>query len=159
MKKIIAGFVVTAMLVIACRKEKANPSMPPGQPSMVGKWKVDSVITYFYDTAGLRGSNVAYPGIPDIFTYNFQFNTDNSWNESFFISPQDTIYVLAKGTYITTSDSTFTLLNPDATPGTMSEACKELSLTSHLFIFSKDRPTIFNGNDPGFIRYVFRLTR
>jgi hypothetical protein len=160
MKKRFAGFVVTAILLAACNKHENNPVVSPGL-SIVGNWNVDSVTTYFYDSAGLRGSEINYPSpfVPDIYRYSFRFYADNTWVDSLSSSQQGYLLLASNGTYSITSDSSFILVYPDATPGRQNESCTIISLTTALFIFSKQLATVFSGTDSGYIKYVFKLTK
>ncbi len=159
MKKTIFGFALSAILLSACKKDQHNPVMGPGQYSIIGEWNVDSVTTYFYDSTDLREMGVhVYPaGAPD-YPYRFRFNMDNSWTESLHL-PADSDYVAANGTYNFTSDSSFTLTYVSAVAGKETEPCKIITLTGSSFVFSKQLSTVFNGTDPGYIKYVYQLTR
>jgi len=158
MKKAFIGFVLPVILLTACHKNQDYPPAP-NQISIVGKWNVDTLTTYFYDSTGLFEKGVhAYPaGAPD-YPYRFQFNDDLSWVESIHF-PIDPDYIAAIGNYTITSDSTFTLIYTTAVPASEIEPCKILSLTDTSFVFSKELATFFNGMDPGYIKYVFQLTK
>ena len=158
MKNTVIGFVISTVLLAACQKYQTGPGND-GQPSMVGKWNVDNVTTYFYDSTGLREMGVhVYPaGAPD-YPYHLEINSGYSWIESLHM-PADSDYIAATGTYTITSDSTFTLKYVTAVPGREIEPCKILSLTSTSFVFSKQLTTVFNGTEPGYIKYVYKLTR
>ena len=158
MKNTVIGFLISTVLLSACHKYQTNPENN-AQPSMVGKWNVDTVTTYFYDSTGLREMGVhVYPtGAPD-YPYHLEINNGNSWVESLHMPP-DSDYIAATGTYTITSDSTFTLKYVTAVPGREIEPCKILSLTSTSFVFSKQLTTVFNGTEPGYIKYVYKLTR
>lgn len=158
MKKTIIGFALSAVLLAACHKNQVTPATATGQPSIVGNWNVDAITSYSYDAAGLRDSSFyIYPGLPNNDYYSFRFNADNSWVELFSSSSQGPLHTAASGDYTITSDSSFTLLYPGAITNSMNEPCTILTLTNNLFIFSKQRATVFNGTDPGYIKYVFRL--
>ncbi|GAA4087225.1 hypothetical protein [Mucilaginibacter panaciglaebae] len=170
MKKIPAGtFMLLLVGLIGCHKNQVDPSQrststekPPvinigHTGSIAGKWYIDTVTTLFYDATGLRNSgNHAYPYFGD---YYFLFNTDSSWVESLSSVPDSLRNegMVSEGTYWLTSDSTFTLIYPKASPGRINEACQILYFSNKLFIFSKQLPTIYNGVDTGHIKYVFRL--
>ena len=126
--------------------------------SIAGKWNVNSVNIYFYNAAGLLDSSeIGYP-IADLeYPLYFQFNEDYSWSES-LVERLDTS-IVANGTYNYTSNDTFNLIYPNASPTRKDEPCNIISLTNTSFIFSKRLPTIFNGTYPGYIKYVFRLTK
>lgn len=158
MKNIVIGFAISTILLTACHKYQTGPGNH-AQPSMVGKWNVDSVTTYFYDSTGLREMGVhVYPvGAPD-YPYYLEINKGYSWIESLHM-PADSDYIASTGTYTVTSDSTFTLMYVTAVPGREIEPCKILSLTSTSFVFSKQLTTVFNGTEPGYIKYVYKLTR
>ena len=98
MKKTIIGFILPVILLAACHKDQGNPVIPAGQLSFVGKWNVDSVTTYFYDSSGLRDMGVhVYPaGAPD-YPYHFQFYNDHGFVESLHLST-DSDYIAATGT-------------------------------------------------------------
>ena len=159
MKKTITGLLVSAILVTGCHKSQINPAVTSGQPTIIGAWNIDNVTSYFYDTTGLRDSVHDYPAVTNDIYYRYQFNADQTWNESFASSPQGSFQLSSGGTYTITSDSTFTLFNPGAITNQVSEPCTILSLTSSSLIFSKEQSTVFNGNDPGYIKNVFRLTK
>ena len=159
MKKTIFGFTLSVILLSACKKDQPNPVAGPGQYSIVGEWNVDTLTTYFYDSTGLREKGVhVYPaGAPD-YPYHFRFNNDDSWVESLHL-PSDSDYVAANGTYTFTSDSAFSLTYVTAVLTKETEQCKIISLTNTSFVFSKQLSTVFNGTDPGYIKYVYQLTR
>jgi len=157
MKKVLLTLTLCSILAAACKKH--YPLAPQGQPSILGEWRVTSISTYNYDATGLRDSSLySYSG-PNSDKYTFDFNNDHSWTELFSVSPQDPLHVAANGIYSITSDTSFTLMYPSASITRMNEPCKIQSLTNVLFIFSKQLPTVFNGTDPGYIKYVFRLSR
>jgi len=160
MRKTIISLILPVIFLVACSKNKDDHAAPQGHPSIAGKWNVDSVIVYFYNAAGeLDSSEVGWPiAIPGLYyPLYFEFNRDNSWSESVVVRVDTT--VVAKGTYSYTSDSTFDLVYPDATPTRKNEPCNIISLTNTSFIFSKQLPTVFNGTDSGYIKYVYRLTK
>jgi len=157
MKKKVIG-LIPVILLIACSKNDENRVMSPGHSSIAGKWNVDTVNVYFYNSAGLFDSSViGYPIAGLDYPLNFQFNDDSSWSES-LVAGSDTT-VVAEGTYSYTSGNFFTLMYPFASPSRKNEPCDIISLTNTSFIFSKQRPTAFNGTDPGNIKYVFRLKK
>ena len=156
MKRIVIGVILPAIILVACSKNKDNRVISPGHPSITGTWNVDSVTVYFYNAAGLFDSSVVgYPVAGLNEPLYFQFNEDSSWSES-LVDHSDTI-VVTEGIYSYTSASRFTLVYPNATPSRKNEPCDIISLTSSLFVFSKQRPTVFNGTEPGSMKYVFRL--
>ncbi|HWC54450.1 MAG TPA: hypothetical protein VG676_12770 [Chitinophagaceae bacterium] len=159
MKKTIIGLILPVIFLAACHNDHNNVPIPPGQLSIVGKWNVDSVTTYFYDSSGLLQMGVhVYPaGAPD-YPYHFQFNNDHSFVESLHLST-DSDYTAAAGTYTFASDSAFTLIYPTASAGRDVEPCSIISLTGTSFVFSKKLATVFNGTDPGYIKYVYQLTK
>ena len=158
MKKTVIGLVLAVIFLVACSKNERDHAVPPGPPSIAGKWNVDSVIIYFYNAAGFPDSSeIGYP-IADLkYPLYFQFNDDHSWSESLVLRSDTN--VVAKGTYAYTSTNTFNLIYPDANPARKEEPCSIVSLTNTSFIFSKRRQTVFNATDPGYIKYVFRLTK
>lgn len=152
MKKTAAALILSAILLAACHKSQNAPPPPPA--TIAGNWNIDSVTTYFYDSAGLRNPGAkgyAFPG------YYFRFNADNSWVET--LQDTSTNSGISGGTYTVTSDSTFTLLYANAPANTAVAPCKISLLTHTTFIFSKQLPTLFNGVTPGYIKYVFRLVK
>ena len=152
-------FAMVVMLLAACNKTQVNPAKGPDLPSITGKWNVDTLTTYFYDSNGLHEMGVhVYPAGAVDYPYRFQFNNDYSWIESSHL-PGDSDYIAANGTYTFTSDSTFTLMYVTAVSGREIEPCKILSLTGNSFVFIKQLTTVVNGTDPGYIKYVFKLTK
>jgi hypothetical protein len=158
MKKTFIGLVLPVIFLVACSKNEGDHAVPPGHPSIAGKWNVDSVNIDFYNAAGLLDSSeIGYPVADLKDPLYFQFNNDYSWSESLILR-SDTD-VVAKGIYNYTSNNTFNLTYPDASPARKEEPCNIISLTNTSFIFSKRRITVFNGTDPGYVKYVFRLTK
>jgi major membrane immunogen (membrane-anchored lipoprotein) len=161
LKKTAIGLVLPIIFLVACSKNEGHHATPPANLSIAGKWNVDSVHAYFYNAAlSLDSSEIAYPlQIPPGLYYPiyFQFNDDYSWSESVVVRVDTN--VVAKGTYSYTSDSTFNLMYPDANPARKDEPCKIASLTNTSFIFSTLLPTVFNGTDSGYVKYVYRLTK
>jgi hypothetical protein len=157
MKKIVV-FALIAILLVECKKVHPNNSPNSVQASIFGNWELNKVTNYFYDAAGLRDSNaLAFPIPPNNDRYGYQFNSDNTW-EQLFLSNNPAV-VSASGTFVTTSDSSFTLLYPAASPSRMNEPCKIILLTNSQFIFSKQLQTVFNGTDSGYIKRIFTLSR
>jgi hypothetical protein len=158
MKKAIGGWSLLVLILAACNKNQMNPASPE-QVSFIGMWNVDTVTAYFYDSSGLREMGVhVYPADAPDYPFHFQFNDDYSWSESLHL-PTDSDYVAATGMYTITSDSAFTLMYNNAATTREMEPCKILSLTDTTFVFSKELSTVFNGNDSGYIRYVYQLTK
>jgi hypothetical protein len=158
MKKTVIDLVLPVIFLVACNKNEGNHAVRPGHPSIGGKWNVDSVSLYFYNAAELLDSNeIGYPIAGFEYPLYFQFNDDYSWSESLVVRLDSN--VVDKGIYSYTSNNTFNLIYPAATPARKDEPCNIISLTNTSFIFSKRLPTIFNGTDPGYIKYVFRLTK
>jgi hypothetical protein len=156
MKNFYTYFFLVVIYLLACNRSM-NPPMPPANPpapgkySVVGTWKTDSVISYFYDASGFRGREV-YPGPQWLY---FHFNSDNTWVQTFTADPAPPS--VSDGTYTRTSDSTFALvstggINPSA-------PCKILSLSDHVFVFSRQDSTLFDGVTPGYDRRVFGLSK
>ena len=158
MKNTVIGCLISAMVLVSCHKNPATPSSPV-QPSMLGLWNLDSVATYFYDATGLtlKGVHVYQEGAPD-YPYRFQFNPDYSWVESVHFAT-DPNFIATHGTFTLPLDSNFTLIYQDATASRQIEPCKVLLLTNSRFSFSKRLATVFNGTEPGYIEYVYGLTR
>ncbi len=160
MKKALIGLTLPFIFLAACKKNNDNGAMSPGGVSITGKWNVDSVFTYFYNSAGsLDSSQISYPiSIPGIYyPVYFKFNNDYSWSEAVIVRVDTTI--VSKGTYSYTSDSTFDLKYPGATPAMKDQPCRIISLTNSLFSFSELYPTVFNGTDSGYIKNVFKLLK
>ena len=157
MKKTAIGFILPIIFLIACKKN-GNPAVPQAQGSIVGTWQVDSVHVYFYNASGvLDSSEIGYP-VKDLqYPLFFQFNDDHTWSEGLLANADTTI--VAKGTYSDISNNMFNLMYPDASPVKQNEPCNIISLTNTSFIFSKQLPAVFNGRDPGSVKYVFRLTK
>lgn len=158
MKKMIISLCLSVVLFVACHKGHTNTPTSM-QPSFIGKWNIDTVTTYFYDSTGLRQKGVhVYPaGAPD-YPYRFQFNTDSSFIETMHL-PSNPEYIVTSGTYSFTSDSSFTLTYPSAVAGKEVEPCKIILVSNTSFVFSKQLATIFNGTEPGYIKYVYQLSR
>jgi hypothetical protein len=91
-------FLISIVLLAACHKYQTSPGNH-AQPSIVGKWNVDTVTTYFYDSAGLREMGVhVYPaGAPD-YPYHLEINNDYSWVESLHMQP--TLIILQQPAHI-----------------------------------------------------------
>ena len=159
MKKILAGLALAMILSSGCKKYQLDPMPQSSQPSVVGTWNVDSVTTYFYDANGLRNDGVhVYPeGAPD-YPYHFQFRGDDSLIESLHL-PSSPDYTVAKGIYSITSDTSFTLVYPTATSSRELEPCKIVLISDSKLIFSKELQTVFDGSIPGYIKYVYQLTK
>lgn len=150
---------VLAVLVVGCHKPPVTTN--PSPTSIVGRWNIDTVTTFFYDSTGLRGSEVGFPVplLPDLYRSTFQFKADGSWTDSLTSTTQGYLLEASKGVYTITSDTSFTLFYPDATPARMNEPCHIVSLTNNAFIFTKQIASVFNGTDPGYTKYVFKLSR
>ncbi len=156
MKSFYIYFLLAAIYLLACNRNMTSPKPPDnpaasGKYSVVGTWKIDSVISYFYDASGFRGKE-AYPGPQWLY---FHFNSDNTWAQTSTADPAPPS--VSGGTYVRTSDSTFTLvstggINPNA-------ACKILSLSDKVFVFSRQDSTLFDGQTRGYIRRVFGLSK
>ena len=149
-------FLLVVIHLLACNRGMNRPTPPtnppaPGKYSMVGTWKTDSVISYFYDASGFRGKGV-YPGPQWLY---FHFNSDNTWVQTFTADPASPS--ASGGTYTRVSDSTFTLVSTEGIDS--SAACKILSLSDHVFVFSRQDSTLFNGVTPGYERRVFGLSK
>jgi hypothetical protein len=158
MKRTVVGLILAAIVLLACNKNKDNHVVTPEPPSITGTWSVDTVTVNFYDAAGVFDSSIiGYPiaGLNE--PLYFQFNEDSSWSES-LVDHSDTT-VVTEGIYSYTSANSFTLVYPNATPTRKNEPCDILSLTRSSFVFSKQRPTVFNGTFPGNIKYVFKLKK
>ena len=129
-------------------------SPPTGlQAKMGGKWTINTVTTLAFDPTGAPygpGKNVYVcpPG------YSYQFNSNNTWTE--ILLPDSLSIGGMSGTFSISGDSSFTLVNPAApTP----EPCHMDTLTASMFVFHHERGTHYNGVTPGYIRYLFHMTR
>ena len=154
----IFSLCVLAFLLEACHKDHSNAPNPV-PTSIIGKWNIDTVTTYFYDASGLREKGVHIYGIgaPD-YPYRFQFDNDGSFMETMHL-PSNSDYTVSKGSYSFTSDSNFTITYPTAVAGKEVEPCELILLNPTSFVFSKKLATVFNGTEPGYIKYVYQLTR
>lgn len=157
MRKTIIGLILSVILINACRKNRVNPAT--AVPSIVGQWIISDVTSFIYDSTGLRGTVHNYPTAGNNIYFRYQFNDDQTWSQSFSSSLQGPFQLSTAGTYSVTSDSTFTLFNPNATPDRMTIPCTISSFTATKLIFSTKEPTVFNGTDPGYIEAVFSLTK
>lgn len=157
MKKVLVC-VVFACALAACKKNQTNNPPVSGPTSIVGNWELNKVTSYFIDSTGVRDSDaIAFPIPPNNDRYGYQFNPDDTWKQLFLSTTPATVSAI--GTYANTSDSTFTLFYPGASPARIAEPCKILLLTNTQFIFSKQQATLFNGIDSGYIKRVFILSR
>jgi len=157
MKKTIVGFLLFIMLIAACRKNHVKPMTATS--SIIGQWTINDVTSFFYDSMGLRGTVHNYPTAGNNIFFRYQFNNDQTWSQSFSSSLQGPFQLSSSGTYVITSDSTFTLFNPNAIPAQMTIPCTISSLTGTEMIFSTKEPTLFNGTDSGYIKAIFRLIK
>ena len=152
MKNVHIYFLLAVIYLLACNRRVDTPMPPaPGKFSIAGTWKIDSVISYFYDASGFRARQV-YPGPQWLY---FHFNSDNTWVETFTADPASSS--ASGGTYTRTSDSAFTLVNPEGI--NPSAPCKILSLSDHVFVFSRQDSTLFDGVTPGYERRVIGLSK
>jgi len=156
MKSFYIYFLLAAIYLLACNRSMNRPGSPvnppaPGKYSMAGTWKIDSVISYFYDASGLRGKE-AYPGPQWLY---FHFNSDNTWAQTSTADPSPPW--VSYGTYVRTSDSTFTMVSTGGV--NPSAGCKILSLSDQVFVFSRQDSTLFDGQTPGYVRRVFGLSK
>jgi hypothetical protein len=139
---------------MGCSKDHGNPSSsggPSGKPTMFGKWTIVTVTTIAYDSSGalLAPRGNVYINPPNNF---FTFNSDGTWIESLL---PDTLGEGLNGHFQITGDSTFTLINAAGTD----EFCHIDSLTTSLFVWQHRRATKFDGTIPGYLDYVFRMTK
>jgi len=153
--KQILFLALLAILFAACKK---NPTSQPPTSSelkskMIGKWNIDTVSTIFRDSTGtvIAGAGKDYPGSPG---NNFKFNADNTYAESVIGNDGD----FGSGNFVLKADTGFTLVNAGYPNGPYRD-CKVGSISAHAFVFSHQRPTLFNGVTPGFIEIVFKLSR
>jgi hypothetical protein len=146
---------ILAMLIAACKKDHGNPA-PPGGPSgtpmIYGKWTIVTVTTIAYDSNGIvlapRGN--VYTNPPNNF---FTFNTDGTWIES--LLPDSLADGGLNGHFTITTDTSFILANSTG----VDEACHIDSLTGSLMVWRHRRGADFNGTIPGYLDYVFRMTK
>jgi hypothetical protein len=148
-------FTLVLLLFPACSRNTGGNSMnAPGLlANITGKWTFNNVTTFFFDSSGTLRNNGknTYASPPGSF---FGFNSNNTWTE---ILLPDTLSINGMGgTWSVNGDSLFTLVNPAASEP---EPCKMDTLTSSLFVFHHERATHYNGVTPGYIRYLFHMTR
>lgn len=152
--KVYQFTLLCVLLASACsRNSGGNSMMPTGlQAVMTGKWTINTVTLYYFDPSGAPyGSGKFVDAVPT--GYYYQFNSNSTWME--ILADSLSVNGLG-GTYSIAGDSTFILLNP-AAPGP--ETCRMDTLTSSTFVFHHERATLYNGVTPGYIRYLFHMTR
>jgi len=152
MKRIfILGLLVITLA--ACKKTQIlTPPVQTGN-KIAGKWTIISVTVIPRDSTNQPiNSGTVYP---EPSYYYFQFNTDNSWVES--LSPTTDDSLGESGNYVLHADTGFTLINVNL-PSSPVE-CKIVSITDTAFVFTRQRPTKFNGVTPGYLEYLFKLKK
>ena len=146
--------LLCVLLAPACSRSSGDNTMIPTglQAMMNGKWTINTVTLYYFDSTGASYGNGKFidtvpPG------YYYQFNSNRTWTEML----ADSLSVNGMGgTYTIADDSSFTLVNSAApTP----EPCHMDTLTASTFVFHHERGTHYNGITPGYIRYLFHMTR
>lgn len=146
---------MATLVLVACNKSPYGmPATPPSGTAraIVGKWTIDSVTTVAYDLNGrvLNGRGNVYIDPPNNY---YLFNADNTWRES--LLPDSLADAGLNGKYTVTSDTTFTISGENRTD----ELCTIRSLSDSVFIFSHTRPANFNGTQPGYLEYIFTMTK
>ena len=142
------------LLATACSRNSGGNNIPPTglQANMTGKWIINTVTLFYFDSTGARyGSGKFVDSVPT--GYYYQFNSNNTWME--VLADSLSINGLG-GTWSISNDSSFVLVNPAAPEP---EPCKMDTLTSGIFVFHHERGTHYNGVTPGYIRYLFHMTR
>lgn len=146
--------VIAALVLASCSKKPygMTPAHSTTTQAMVGKWTIDSVVTIAYDLNGnvLNGSGHVFVDSTNSY---FQFNADATWRES--LLPDSLADAGLNGQYTVTSDTTFTISGSNRTD----EPCRIVSLSDSVFIFSHQRSADFNGMIPGFLQYVFHMSK
>lgn len=155
MKHLLAIGLLSLSLTACHKNSGGNPPKPPAglQAKMTGKWTINYVTLFYFDSTGapFGAGSAIYMAPPG---YSYQFNSDKTWTENFV--PDSLSGIGMGGTYATSGDSSFTLVNPAAP---MPEPCKMDTLTANLFVFYHEAGTHYNGVTPGYIRYRFHMTR
>ena len=144
-------FILIAFTIAfaACKKHQISSQAP----IITGKWHIVSVTLIPLDSTGnVMNQGTIYPE-PD--RYFFQFNNNNSWNETLSADPGSNIG--ESGSYVMHGDTSFTLININA-PANAVE-CHITTLTAFSFVFAFQRPTLFNGTTPGYLKYIFELRK
>ena len=150
MKNILLSFLCIATIT-ACKKNGTGNSTIPGN-KISGKWNIITVTVIPHDSVGnVMNSGAIYTEPP---YYFYQFNDDLTWLEN--LTP-DLNPGGESGNYVLHSDTSFTLINVNL-PSSPVE-CKITSLTNTSFVFSHQRPTLYNGVTPGFLEYIFQLRK
>lgn len=152
--KVYQFTLLCLVLASACsRSSGGNSMMPAGlQAMMTGKWTINTVTLYYFDSTGAPfGTGKFVDQVPP--GYFYQFNSNSTWTE--ILSDSLSINGMG-GTYSIAGDSSFTLVNPAASSP---EPCHMDTLTSSTFVFYHERSTHYNGVTPGYIRYLFHMTR
>jgi len=149
--KAMISLILFVIPFAACKKDHVGNTFPQGN-KITGKWNITSVTVIPHDSTGATMNSGTVYTEPTY--YYFQFNTDMTWLENLTtdVSPAG-----ESGNYLMHADTGFTLINKNV-PSTPEE-CKIVSITNSSFVFTHTEPTLFNGVTPGFLEYVFRMTR
>lgn len=150
MRNLVISLTVTFLLV-ACHKKHEEAVI--SSPSIVGKWTINSVTVVPLDsTTTAINSGTTYP---EPSYYYFLFTTANTWLEN--LAPDPASGLEESGTYQLHGDTSFTLTNTNA-PAKAVE-CRVDTLTNSKFVFSSQRSTLYNGITPGYLKYIFHLSK
>src|SRR5215471_10271519 len=149
--KAIFSFILFVFLFSACKKDNSGGPASPAN-GITGKWKIITVTVIPHDSTGITINGGTVYTEPSY--YYFQFNADMTWLENLTpdISPAG-----EEGNYVLHSDTSFTLVNANAAASP--EECKIITLTNSSFVFSHQRPTLYNGVTPGFLEYIFKMQK
>jgi hypothetical protein len=146
--------LLCVLLSSACSRNSSGNSMIPAglQAMMTGKWTINTVTLYYFDSTGAPFGNGKFVDVVPS-GYYYQFNSNSTWTEML----SDSLSVNGMGgTYSISGDSSFTLVNP-AAPSP--EICGMDTLNASTFVFHHSRGTHYNGVTPGYVRYLFHMTR
>jgi len=149
----ISFFILAVVLFAACKKGQTKSPVLPNN-KIAGKWTIVSVTVNALDSTRnfIPSRSHVYTNPPNNY---FKFNADGTWAEQ--LVPDSLSDLGLTGNYVLNSDTTFTLLHSG--PNSAPTACKISSLSPSLFVFSHERSTKFDGTIPGFLQYVFKLTK
>ena len=150
MRNLFISLSITAVFV-ACHKKHEEPVI--STPSIVGKWTINSVTVVPLDsTATAINSGTTYP---EPSYYYFSFTSSNTWLEN--LAPDPNSSIEESGTYEIHGDTSFTLMNTNA-PSKAVE-CRIDTLMASKFVFTNQRSTLYNGITPGYLKYIFHLSK
>ena len=149
MQKLI--ILLAAITLFGNCKKNHNPPVPVSP--IIGKWSIPTVTVIPFDSTG------SPINIGTIYTepsyYYFQFNADNTWMEN--LSPDSNSSLAEKGNYVLHGNTSFTLINTNVPAKAVD--CTVDTLTNASFVFSYRRGTLYNGITPGYLEYIFHLTK